>query len=311
MLDLWKRWVQFHELYVKSSPEEAPQIDLKTLVPHWLARIKSKDAVKLFNKESAAIRVVDAKHDKKGKTLALLLQYTDKNVTDPAFSHLETGELRVEPKLDGEGIAVSAHVLISLVPHDPEKMLYRFLLEEVPGLGRSRVSDFIRSELKIISDGLFDYKDPDDGFKVKAYLPAVEILGTPSKKFTDEIEAGCVVQGIELVKFAKGPAKIDEEGYYVESSRILKLTPAKEATLDALMTKVKGLAKKEGYADIKFRYKHPGGKQKTATMNGTQNDTVDTLVLRSEEIKSDVILAQCSIKLVASIIKGMKQALTS
>lgn len=311
MLDPWKRWVQFHELYLKSSPEEAPKIDFNVLVPHWLARIQSNQAVKLINKETAALRVVDAKHDKKGKTLALLLQYTDKNVTDPAFSHLETGELRVEPKLDGEGIAVSAHVLISLAPHDTEKLLYRFLLEEIPGLGRSRVSDFIRSELKAISDGLFEYKDPDAGFAVKAYHPAVEILGTPSKKLSEEFEAGCVMQGIELVKFAKGPSKIDEEGYYVETSRILKLIPSRDAVISELIAKVQKLAKKDGYGDIKFRYKHPGGKQKTATMNGTQSDTVDTLVIRSEEIKADEMLEQCSKKIITSIVRGMKQVLKS
>lgn len=311
MLDLWKRWVQFHELYIKSNPEEAPLIDLQTLVPHWLTRIKAQEAVKLINKESAAVRIVDAKHDKQGKFLALLLQYTDKNVTDPAFSHLETGELRVEPKLDGEGIAVSAHVLICLEPHDPEKMLYQFLLEEVPGLGRSRVSDFIYSELRTIADGLFDYPDPDNGFKQKSYLPAAEILGTPSKKFTDEIEAGCEVRGIELVKFAQGTTKIDEEGFYTETSRILKLIPAKDAPLEGIMSRVKKLAKKDGYADIKFRYKHPGGKQKTATMNGTLSDTVDTLVLRTEEIKSDEMLAQCSKELVANFVKEMKRLLKS
>lgn len=311
MLDPWKRWVQFHELYIKSSPEEAPAIDLNTLVPHWLARIQGQQAVKLINKETAAIRIVEARHDKKESALALLFQYADKNVTDPAFGHLETGQLRVEPKLEGEGIAVSAHVLISLKPHDTENLLYRFLLEEIPGLGRSRVSEFIRSELKTISDGLFDFRDPDDGFVSKPYYPASEILGTPTKKLSDEIEGGCVIQGIELVKFSKGPSKIDEEGYYEEASRTLKLIPSKAASIVELMAKVKDLAKRNGYRDIKFRYKHPGGKQKTATMNGSQSDTVDTLVLRSEEIKSDELLPQCSQALIPSIVRGMKAALKS
>jgi len=311
MLDPWKRWVQFHELYLKSSPEEAPKINLHDLVPHWTKRIQAKEAVKLINKETAAIRVVDVRYDKKAHTLMLLFQYTDQNVTDPAFSHLKTGELRVEPKLDGEGIAVSAHALISLTPHDSEGLLYQFLLEEIPGLGRSRVSEFIRSELKEISQDLFEYKDPDANNALKKYYPAAEILGTPSKKLTEEIESGCVIQSIELVKFAKGSSKIDEEGFYVESSRLLKLVPDKGVGIRDLWPKIRSLAKKGAYNDVKFRYKHPAGKQKTATMNGAESDIVDTLVLRSETVIADEILEQCSKKLVTSIVRGMSELLTN
>jgi len=43
----------------------------------------------------------------------LLLQLCDKNGSDPVFGELTTGNLRVEPKLAGEGIAVSSHIVIS------------------------------------------------------------------------------------------------------------------------------------------------------------------------------------------------------
>src|SRR5690606_7786952 len=172
MLDLWERWAQFHELYIESEPFEAPTIDFSTLVPHWVQRIKAKQSVKMINKETAAIRVIDANYDTQKKVVVLLLQYADTNVTDPAFSDLKTGKLRVEPKLDGEGIAVSAHLVISTVPHDSLRKKYKLLLEEVPGLGRSTVSPFIRSELKEIAKDLFEYKDPDDNNKMKKYLPA-------------------------------------------------------------------------------------------------------------------------------------------
>ena len=311
MLDPWKRWVQFHELYLKSTPEEAPKINLNDLLPLWEKRIKSKEAVKLINKETAAIRIVDVRHDKKKNILALLFQYTDQNVTDPAFSHLKTGELRVEPKLEGEGIAVSAHALISLKAHDPEGLLYQFLLEEIPGLGRSRLSDFIRSELKEVSQGVFEYKDPDANNALKKYYPAAELLGTPSKNLTEEIENGCVIQSIELVKFSKGSSKIDEEGFYVESSRLLKLVPDKGVSIRKLWPKIKKLAKKDAYNDIKFRYKHPAGKQKTATMNGAESDIVDALVLRSETVLADEVLEQCSKNLVTSMVSGMSELLTN
>lgn len=43
----------------------------------------------------------------------MLIQLCDKNGSDPVFGELTTGNLRVEPKLAGEGIAVSCHIVIS------------------------------------------------------------------------------------------------------------------------------------------------------------------------------------------------------
>lgn len=313
MLDMLERWVQFHELYLKSEPEDAPKIELRSLAPLWISRIRANQAVKLIKKDTAAIRIVDVMEQQKSKTLILLLQYTDTNVTDPAFSNLETGQLRVEPKLEGEGIAVSAHAVIALEPHDKEGLLYKILLEEVPGLGRSAVGPFIRSELKEIAQSQFQYNDIDANNVVKNYLPASEILGTPSKQFIDELEEGCVLQSIELVKLTSDAPEIDEEGFYTETSRHIRLVPEKQNTsnLREAIEKVRRLAKKEGYNNIKFRYKHPQGKLKTTTMGSTIGDMADALILRSEPIKSEEILGQCSQKIVESFAKQMVKLMTT
>lgn len=307
MLDLWERWVQFQELYLESEPLEAPTISFSTLVPLWVQRINSKQSVKLINKDTAAIRAIDARYDTQQKTLTVLLQYADTNVTDPAFSDLKTGKLRVEPKLKGEGVAVSAHLVVSVEPNDTLGKKYKLLLEEVPGLGRSAVSPFIRSELKEISKDLFEYNDPDDNNRLKKYLPAAEILGTPSKQLQEELEDGCILQGIELVQFTHAKPAIDEEGFYTETSRHVKLVPHKDGVnslVDALKHAL-NFAKSNGYSDVKLRYKHPKGKQKTATMGSKISDVSDVLVLQSEAVKADEILAQCSEKIVPSIADKM------
>lgn len=307
MLDLWDRWVQFHELYIESEPIDAPTIDLATLAPYWVDRINAKHAVKMINNEMAAIRIIDVEYKRSDKVVVLLLQYADTNVTDPAFSDLKTGKLRVEPKLAGEGVAVSAHVAITLTPHDRLKKSYRFLLEEVPGLGRSTVSPFIRSELKEISKDLFEFKDADENNKTKKYLPAAEILGTPTQKLTEELEDGCILQGIELVQFTHSKPLIDEEGFYTEASRHIKLVPHKSG-VSSIIDAVKqawGLARREGFNNVKLRYKHPQGKQKTATMGSQIGDIEDALVVKCEAIRSDEVLAQCSEKIVRSVADKM------
>lgn len=307
MLDLWERWVQFQELYLASEPEYAPVIPLSSVVPLWLSRIRSGSSVKMIKGDTAAIRAIDARYDTKNKILVVLLQYADTNVTDPAFSDLKTGKLRVEPKLDGEGVAVSAHLVISVDAHDSMGQMYKLLLEEVPGLGRSTIAPFLRSEFKEVSKDSFDFNDPDDNNRLKKSLPVAEILGTPSKQLTDELEGGCSLLGIELVQYTHAKPSIDEEGYYTEQSRHVRLVPHKdgvESLIDAAKHAL-GYAKANGYSDVKLRYKHPKGKQKTATMGSQISDISDALVLKSEVIMSDEVLAQCSEKIVTSIADKM------
>lgn len=310
MLDPWIRWVQFHELCLRSEPGEAPYIPLSDLIARWKKRIKDKEAVKVIENDLAAIRIVDI-DDSDPASIVLLLQYSDTRVTDPVFSNLDTGALRVEPKLEGEGVAVSAHVAISRKPHDKVGILYRLLLEEIPGLGRSRLSPFLKSELKEISRGFYSFTD-EETCTVKQYLPAAEILGTPSKQLMDELDGGAVLQGVELVQLTRECPGVDEEGFYREESRHLKLVPYTEGAYEKisdLLKRIRLFALDNEYDNIKIRYKRPQGKQKTATMGSTIGDLNDALVLRDEQISSTEVLAQCEKKIIKSISIQMKALL--
>lgn len=306
MLDLNARWVQFHEIMIKSDPEDQEYIPLEKILPHLMKRIDDSESVKIVKNETAAIRISKYKLYKKEKVIVLLLQYCDKNVTDPVFQDLKKGELRTEEKLDGEGIAVSAHVAISIESHDPVGICYKFLLEEIPGLGRSRLSPFIKSELKNASGDLFTYKDVNDSNKSKIIRPSADILGTPTKKLSEEFSDGVVLNHIDLIQL-KPKKNFDEEGYYRVSERALKIVPniSTAAKIPEILRKVFKLAKKEGYDDIKIRYKKDGKKQKTAVLGSTLGDITDALVVRTEEVKSKKELKQCMDELSVCISNKM------
>jgi hypothetical protein len=306
MLDMWERWIQFHELNLKRDPEEAPPIKLEKIIPLLTDRWKGGNSVKLINNETAALRISDIKTYPKSKATVLLIQYTDKNVTDPVFSHLETGTLRTEPKLDGEGVAVSAHVVLGHEPLNGNPESYRLLLEEVPGLGRSRLSPFLKSELKAASTNEFEFNDEESG-KLKKCSPVAEILGDLSGQLSDDLKDGSILQGIELIKHTRGKSGFDEENFFVEVSRHIKITPVLNSGdgIIGLLKKVGILAKKDGYDDIKIRYKLPQGKQKTATMGATKEDIADTLIVKDEQIKSDEVLGQCREKISDNFAKKM------
>jgi len=298
MLDMWERWIQFHELNLKRDPEEAPQLELEKMIPLLTRRWKNGGSFKLINNETAAFRILDLKTYPKKKATILLIQYTDQNVTDPVFSQLNTGKLRTEPKLDGEGVAVSAHVVLSHKPLNGSLESYRFLLEEIPGVGRSRLTPFLKSEFKAACTNAFNFIDEESG-KSRKYLPSVELLGDLSAQLSDDLKEGSLLQNIELIKHIKGKAIHDEENFFTEVSRHIKITPVlnTENGIMKILSKIRDKAKSEGYDDIKVRYKHPQGKQKTATMGSTKEDVADTLIVRDELIKSNEVLVQCSEKI--------------
>ena len=158
-----------------------------------MPRFERGESVKLINRETAAIRIQQLRMDVHGGTAHFLLNYSDMNTTDPVFGNLQTGKLRLEPKLEGEGIAVSAHMVVLLDP-EPTTGTYLVALEDVLGVGRTKLSPFLTSEFRAVSD--FPFRDIDD--QIKRSRPVVEILGRPSQQLRDDLNAGRLSE-IELL----------------------------------------------------------------------------------------------------------------
>lgn len=299
------RWIQFHELSVESDPVQAPKIPFEQIATRLKKRVDAGECVKVVEAGTAAIRISKMVIDTKSRSAVMLLQYADTSVTDPSFLHLKKGKLRKEPKLEGEGVAVSAHILISLDSHDKLKTHYRVLLEDVPGLKRSKVSPFLRSEIKLVCDKDFEFEDELNNRKTRVYRPVAELLAIPSQALTKEIDAGLTVQGVEVIMKSPQGEALDEAGYYKVTSKKLIVTLEKKTGIKATLKRLARKAKSEGYSDLKLRYRSNVGKQRTAEFGSTQSDLVDVLVGKSEEIKSLEDLDQCMGKIVASIKKGM------
>ncbi|OYD52645.1 hypothetical protein CGK74_16885 [Thauera propionica] len=299
MLHIRERWIQFHELVLTPDPPDAPSIKLAEVIPHLQRRIDDGDAFQLKDNERSAYRITDFSQTRqKGhpEALVLLFQYADQDATDPVFADLQTGSLRLEPKLKGEGVAVSAHAVIGLQPIDGKEDTYPFLLEIVPGLGRSSVAPFLKRQIKEATEGQFEYLD-EAKLEAKTYRPASELLGTPSKSFVDELERGQLA-GLELIKRVKTAEALDEEGYFFEESHVLKVSLSNEARKDDIVqlavSKLRRWGKNNGYQDLRVRYKKKEGRQKSFVMGTSEADLHDVLVLKDELITADVDLQQCS-----------------
>lgn len=294
MLHPTDRWVQFQNLVLNSEPEHAPRIDLKGIIPLLVQLVKSNDAQQMKENDTASMRIAEAKYSADKKALFLLLQYADMNTTDPVFYNMETQNLRTEHKLEGEGIAVSAHAVLSLVPTVKDGIEYQFLLEEIPGLGRSRVQPFLKAMIKSATTNQLIFVDESDNDKKKNYRPSAELLASASQSMVDELQ-GASVEGIELVRHVeKGKGNMDEAGYFVEVTETVKMAVLNKYPGEQMIRKLRKSAQANNYDNVKVRYKRPEGKRKTATLGATDTDLRDSLVSRTEQVTSPAPLPQCS-----------------
>ncbi|HAW6653148.1 TPA: hypothetical protein JKC18_004319, partial [Salmonella enterica subsp. enterica serovar Enteritidis] len=108
-----ERWVSFFDFAFTPTHAAAPSIPIEDILKKLKVLVSSGSAVKLYNHRSRALRISEMKYSIGDSQATLLIQLCDKNGSDPVFGELTTGNLRVEPKLAGEGIAVSCHIVIS------------------------------------------------------------------------------------------------------------------------------------------------------------------------------------------------------
>jgi len=302
MLNPYERWVYFHRFILDSSPAHAPQIELKGVIEHLKQLVDSGGAFKMVENDEACFRIRDLKINYAENSAVFLLMYSNSKASDPVFSKLTTTDLRPEPKLEGEGIAVSAHAVLRLVPTEGGGNEYLFLLEEVPGLGRSGLEGFFQTMFRAVTKGQLSFFDEEENGRSRSFRPRVRILATPSKTFQEELE-GSTVDNIELVERIK-ISHFDEEHYYQEDVRTLKLKVVDgNGEKASFIEKLRKKAKKEGFDDLKIHYKKNGGKRQTAVMGTDTDDVKDALVGRVEYLEYAPGLAQCSDKIINSYAK--------
>lgn len=289
MLELLSRWVLHLEILVNSHPQEAPTLWLRDEMGTLFEAVEVGEAVQLVRNDTAAIRLRDIRHDKANEVLVLLFNYSDKNISDPAFENLETGDLRIEPKLEGEGVAVSAHMAIDLRPTAAGVSSYRAVLEDATGIGRSKIQPFLTYLFR--KGARIQWAGPDG--KVRKCRPIFEILGRQSDTLRNDLQEGRLSM-IELVQVHPDGDGFDEDAGVRVESRTLKLVVDQggigEQAVD-LLNRVRGRARALGYPNMRVRWTH--GKQKTTEFGTAREDAGDVLVFRTTEVRSDVPLPQC------------------
>jgi len=296
------------ELVVAPIPEDAPNIFLPDFIGDLKKFADDSGAVHIFDKNTKALRLRECKIDEKQKLVHLLVNYADTNLTDPAFENLETGDLRIEPKLRGEGIAVSTHLTIDLVPKSPKEPIYAAYLEDVPGIGRTKLVPFLTSIAKQAGIN-FPWTDPNK--KERKSRPSFTLVGAQSQKLKDDLKAGRL-SWIELSKHHVD-SRFDEEGILEEDRRTIVLKVKKNMKDKAvdLINRVRKKARDEGYTDMKVAYSPEEGRQTSAKFGTAREDVGDVLTIKVSEILLGQPRLQCETDLRDDVVTKLAELAVS
>lgn len=293
------------------KPEHADRIPLDEIMDLLYIRYKAEECVKLINKETASIRIHEMKIDTDNNMVFMLIHYSDMTVSDPVFQGLKSGALRRESKLEGEGIAVSAHMAFSLIPAEPRGNIYDTILEETPGVSRTKLTPFFQTEFNAVSDFSFKFEGETHTSK-----PSIRMSAKMSKGLEEDLKEG-VFGGITLEKYETKDF-MDEESIMEtrKKSITLKVKRSQEAwhALEDPMDIVKsiwGQAKKQGYNNIVVHYKNKNKRSKTVNIDTKLQEAMEVLFTKGKAIKLEKSVDQCVPKFNNEIRDNMKDWLIS
>ncbi|MBK8086014.1 MAG: hypothetical protein IPK28_20505 [Devosia sp.] len=159
-----------------------------------MARTEAKAAVEIIDAERRVIRLSSARTVKLAngdEAAAMLFCLGDRDKADPGVTNFQTGAVRIFEKEEDEVGGLSAHALIALKPTKDGGHLYRMLLEDVNGFGRSVVQAFLRNQFRIVCDER-DYGFEREGRQRVKTRPMAEMHGHASEQLKDSLRSSVV-----------------------------------------------------------------------------------------------------------------------
>ncbi|EPC1579751.1 TPA: hypothetical protein ACWR42_003249 [Escherichia coli] len=285
-----ERWISFFDFAFTPTHAAAPNIPIEDILTKLKLLVTSGNAVKLYNNRSRALRISEMKYSTGAAQATLLVQLCDQNGSDPVFGELTTGNLRVEPKLAGEGIAVSCHIVIStsIVANTADH--YKTLVESVPGISKSVLEPFFNAMLREAFAGC-EFKNPATRAMCQ-HRPKLEIYSHGSQTLMDALK-GAKLHNVKLVS-TKRNGGLDQSTYTELSERSVRYKIIKQPPLKDKERLLKILRKKgqqSGYTKVSISYSKDG-KQGSLDLDRNE-DAATKLFTKSEKVILGNLINQC------------------
>lgn len=217
----------------------------------------------------------------KDDIISILVNKSDKDMSDPVFSNPIKNERRTAQKQEDEGQDFSVHLVIQLPKNDIEPAL--MLIEYCTGLGVFTIHKLLNQlmkDAKNICPTDYEQLHPDGALDSDG-LPKTynvnfrcEFAGHISDDLKHDLDYG-KVQSIELITNKEEFTPFDDDGYIQEKCKTLVLTLKDEQhPIQDKFDRIVKVFKKQmdEYSHAKVKFKTPTGVSRTVEM-----DTVEGL----------------------------------
>jgi len=319
-----RRWAYFYDFHLKPFPEDAPDFEFEEVLNKIEHTWKSGNAVNQYRNKELTVRVKDFK---KTKDFALLLiNVSDIKATDPAFSNVETGAVRVEQKLDNEGIAAACHIIFSRESLNEKKGWHLSIIEEVVGIPKSIIEQFLTHLFRESCATNYN-KSGSKNKKGNVCRPMAIFNGHASSTLKNSLTHSSL-QGITLLNHNEGKF-IDDDQELLMSEQVIRLkvtgAPSGNRAVD-LIKKATAYGKKKNYDQVRVQYTEVVAeetkinskgevktrqvkKQRTVPFSSKEVDIANLLFTKSELIELKKEIGQCENTIHKELANKMKSLL--
>ncbi|QGZ94964.1 hypothetical protein DSM104635_01799 [Terricaulis silvestris] len=303
MLHRVERTALHYDVGVGSSPAHAPAQSLLTII-RAVAELSSKgEAIWRRNKGKSVIRIARVRIHNNGSRAVLLFQHSDRDAADPSFSELVTGETRTEQKGLGEGVAVSAHMVIDLTPSARNPHVYQAVLEHVPGLTKYYVEQALQSVVRKVAG----YRFADiNGLSGQAY-PVLSFSTRLQESLFAEVAKGQLNQ-IVFIRHEQLGDGFDNEPAVLPKEETYRLQAVAERSgkgVVALMNRLIKSGRDKGYTSAKFVFTNEDGKTKQPTFDISRAENFEAFVAKASQFEVEDDLAQCEAEIRADVSRKL------
>lgn len=214
-----------------------------------------------------------------GNIISLLINKSDKGMSDPVFTVPKEQKRRTAEKQDEEGQDFSVHLVIQLPENDLDPALV--LMEYCAGLGTFVVQKLLNQLLddaKKVKPDNFEQLHPDGAVdnngNPKKYnvVFRCEFEGHVSDDLKYDLDNG-KVQSIELITDKQKFTSFDEDGYITEKCKTLVLTLKDEDNpVSDKFHRIVNVLKnqKDDYSRARVKFKTPTGIDRTVEMDTSE-----------------------------------------
>lgn len=187
----------------------------------------------------------------------------DKERAASIYANMKTFDLRTIRKLEDEGVAVSAHLAVSMTPNKSSGA-YTAVLEDVEGLSRSKLIPYLR---RLINKYVVHSEIEANGNEKTVAVNLASAI-TLDKPISDQLNEAKLL-AVQLVRKAS-PRLIDRANEYYEKTKLIEFRPTRSAKgpfARGIVTKILGSKEISEYPVIRIRVEEGDGRERTVNMN--------------------------------------------